>query len=280
MKIIKGDKKPLQNLELNSPAKSTMKKLIIIIINFSVFSCSNSLTVNEEYQEEEINADSLVTDQADVENLSNSTINSFLEIEKTLVFGENDQITVQVDQLSNDQLVLRSWNKPKSTQDKPDVELSHGQIEKQGKWGFKRYVFYNGNMKFSIEESLFCGDEISLRLFYREGLLDAEPSSILTNKLVLDKDKDAYSKADFTGIWTEYPSSRKIEFLENNRFQFNTHGSIILSGSFSIYKRNVVLYPDTDIGHFKMKIGGGKNDFNLSLVGLMNGNDVCFIKIE
>lgn len=81
------------------------------------------------------------------------------EIEKNTLYCENEKFIIKINDLGNDNFKYISWNKPKTTSDKPDLVLQNGKAERQGTMGGYHYLFNNGEWDYIVEDNLMGEDE-------------------------------------------------------------------------------------------------------------------------
>jgi hypothetical protein len=244
-------------------------KIIAIIFSLSIISCNDSTQKTK-------SVDSKPASKEEELELGNSdfledksTIDSELEVERNLAQGENDKFLIRVDRLSNEKLMYRSWSKSKTLDDKPDLELEDGIIEKQGTGGGYHYIFNNGEWKYIVEDNQMGESEESIGLFIRLLQNDVEKLYSKLNDITIDdSEKESYSKSDLIGRWwTPHYAVRKIDFFEDNRFKFNDGNDSISNGIYSYSTRKVTLSFDSNTENIVMELGGGNNDYSYTLVG-------------
>jgi hypothetical protein len=245
---------------------------ISLIVLLSIVSCDNANQKTNliEQETEPIEQESKTEDLEDLESKRNYfESKGILDIERNLVQGENKKFLIRVDRLSNGELIYRSWSKPKTIADKPDLKLSNGVIDKQGTGGGYHFIFKNGAWKYIIENNLMGESDESVGLFMRLLQNDKERLYSRLNDITIDtSQKDAYKKSDLIGRWwTPHYAVRKIEFFDNNRFRFNDGDDNISIGNFTFSNRKVTLLFDTNEKNIVMELGGGNNDYSYTLVG-------------
>ena len=246
-------------------------KIITIIFSLSLISCNDSAqktnSVNIKSASKEIELEQGNSDFIE----DKSTIDSELElqVERNLAQGENDEFLIRVDILSTKKLTYRSWNKPKTINDKYDLKLENGIIEKKGTGGGYHYIFNNGEWKYIVEDNQMGESEESIGLFIRILQNDVEKLYSKLNDITInDSEKESYSKSDLIGIWwTPQYAVRKIKFFEDNSFKFNDCNDSISNGNFSYSDRKVTLSFNSSANNIVMKLGGGSNDYSYTLVG-------------
>lgn len=206
-----------------------------------------------------------------IENLDSKATESstILDIDRNLAQGENNKFIIRVDRLSNGKLIYRSWNKPKQVNEKPDLILENGEIDKQGTGGGYHFIFANGDWKYILEDNQIAESAESTGLFIRVLKNNEEKLYSKLNDITIDdSEKDTYSKSDLFGRWwTPHFAVRKIEFFENNRFKFNDGNGNISNGNYSYSERRVTLSFDDNKENIVMNLGGGNNDYSYTLTG-------------
>ena len=258
-----------------------MNKLnfISLVIILTIISCDNSNKQADLLQKEnellkkelELNERKSKVQDTIAESSLNAPTESkaTLDIERNLAQGENKKFLIRVDRLSNGELIYRSWSKPKTIDDEPDLKLENGIIEKQGTGGGYHFIFSNGEWKYIVEDNQMGETEESIGLFLRLLQNDKEKLySKLKDITISDSEKDSYSKLDLIGRWwTPHYAVRKIEFFDNDRFKFNDGDDNITNGNFTFSNRKVTLIFDSNEENIVMNLGGGKNDYSYTLVG-------------
>ena len=245
--------------------------IITLLFSLSLISCDNSTQKAKSTDKESVSKEvKLEIDNSDYLEDKNTTDSEFkLEVERNIVQGENDKFLIRVDRLSNENLIYRSWSKPKTIDDKPDLKLENGIIDKQGTGGGYHFIFRNGDWEYIVEDNQMGESEESIGLFLRLLQNDVEKLYSKLNDITIDdSEKESYSKSDLIGRWwTPHYAVRKIEFFENNRFKFNDGNDSISNGSYSYSNRKVTLSFDSNSENIVMKLGGGNNDYSYTLVG-------------
>lgn len=68
--------------------------------------------------------------------------------------------TIIVDQPTAGQYRYRSWNKPRPTNDKPDMEVKSGisEVSGTGACAHTDYTFKTGNVTFLVSDDINCGE--------------------------------------------------------------------------------------------------------------------------
>lgn len=187
-------------------------------------------------------------------------------VEENLAQGENDELLIRVDRLTNDDLVYRSWNKPKTAEDVPDLELTNGTIdERRADLEYAcMFSFSDGERKYIVER-----DWTEVGLFLRLMQNGEKKLYSKLNDITIDpSEKESYSKSDLIGRWwTPHFAVRKVEFFSNDRFKFNDGNDAISEGSFTFSDRKVTLSFDSGEKDIVMELGGGNNDYSYTLVG-------------
>jgi len=72
--------------------------------------------------------------------------------EKVIVRCETENYTIYILQYPKFELSYVSWNKPKTSSDKPDLKLTGGEIKYKGTMGGASYTFKNGIWSYAIDE--------------------------------------------------------------------------------------------------------------------------------
>jgi hypothetical protein len=211
---------------------------------------------------------SIQIDSAEVVDSSSETPVA-LEVKENLVQGENIKFLIRVDRLTDGRVIYRSWSKPKTIIDNPDLELENGTIERQGTGGGYHYIFKNGNWNYILEKKMMGESYESIGLFLRLLKNDSEILYSRLSDITIDySEKDSYSKSDLFGRWwTPHYAVRKLELFENNRFKFNDGGNNISTGNFWYADRIVTLSFDSNKNDIVLKIGGGNGDYSYTLIG-------------
>lgn len=151
-----------------------MKKLnfAFLFIILGLLSCNNSdkkdalLEKEKELLQKELNLtkkelklkENITAEYKKIEEKQN-LIELESAVRRNLIHCENKKFIIKIDQLKNDDLRYISWNKPKSTSEKPDLIIYNGITERQGTGGGYHYIFKNGEWKYIIENS-FMGETI------------------------------------------------------------------------------------------------------------------------
>lgn len=251
----------------------------IIAIILSIVSCNNATKNNSNHNRvnkpfsKDINSNNQVLPKLEYDSV-------VTEVSKT-IFGENEDIIVKVDLYTTDQIDLRLWNKPNTTNKKPDLSISDGNLDKSEKFGSNIYAFTNGESSYSIEENIFCGDETKVRLFLRVILKNEKIQSFqLENKTTINIEREACVESHLVGSWyTPYNGATKIEFFKGNSYRLSNWRRIIQEGRYECSNSTVILNPYADRRTSTLKLESISN-FGHNLSGLIEGENCCFVKKE
>ena len=198
------------------------------------------------------------------------------EVAKTILHCENKQFSVIVDQLKNGTIRYRSWDKPKSISDEPNLVVSDGTIEQQGTGGGYHYVFNQGDWSYIVENKLMGETMASTGIFLKVLKNGVQKLYSKMNDLTVKKNYDltSYSKKELIGDWwTPHYALRTLSFSEDGIFIFDKGDGEKHSGTYTLTDTSVSLNFDNQTEK-TLKIGGGKNHTSLTL----NGEGENFIK--
>ncbi len=88
---------------------------------------------------------------------------SFRTVDDAVVYRcETPKHTILIENDANKGgYTYRSWNKPKSTTDAPDLVLTGGSFESfgSGMCSYSRYSFKKGNLQINVQDGFACGDD-------------------------------------------------------------------------------------------------------------------------
>ncbi|MBD3864677.1 hypothetical protein [Olleya marilimosa] len=84
--------------------------------------------------------------------IQDKLVNYRNEYKENIIHSENNKFTIKVDKLKNGTFRYTSWNKPNSTNDRPNLVLYNGEVEQQTKYGSRfDYRFENGEYLYIVE---------------------------------------------------------------------------------------------------------------------------------
>ncbi|WP_218598779.1 hypothetical protein [Polaribacter sp. NJDZ03] len=252
-----------------------MRNILSLVLLISIFSCKNSEKENNQNQKEteltqqEKNLESKTTEL----EVSEQVLALNAEVKNNVIHCENEKFSIKVDNLKNGDLRYTSWDKPRSTSNKPDLVLYDGKVEQQGTSGGYHYVFKSGEWKYIIENNLIGETKESMGVFLKL-LKDGEQKGYSKmNDLTIKKNYDlkTYTNKELIGNWsTPHYAVRKVTFFENGTFLFeNGDGDgdgENLKGKFELNDKSVSLNFDSGLKKV-LKIGRGKENTSFTLIG-------------
>jgi len=237
----------------------------------TILSCKNSDNENNLSQGEiDITTNENKLDSASKKiKIQNNQIESDSELNDNIIYCENKDFIIKVDNLTNDDLRYSSWNKPKTINDEPDLVLYDGIVEQQGTGGGYHYSFKNDYWKYIVENNYMGETEESMGIFIKVLKNDERKLYSKMTDLTIKKNYDLkkYTIKNLVGNWwTLHYAFRKISFYDNGTFIFDNGDGEILKGDFKFNDKLVSLKFKNGLDKI-LEIGGGKGNTSLTLIG-------------
>ena len=142
-----------------------MKKILTLsfILALTFLSCKQS----EKQSPQKVSVVTVKETNQDVETkmpiAKEDVDDMYYTVKMNLIYCENDDFTIKVDRLNNNNLRYIAWNKPKSVSEKPDLILYNGRSERQGTGGGYHFFFENGKWSYVIENEI-AGESMGVYL--------------------------------------------------------------------------------------------------------------------
>ena len=122
-----------------------MIKILSLALVLILFSCKND---KKEKQLPQNKTELIDKEEKQIE------LNS--EVENNIIHCENKKYIIKIDNLKNGDLRYASWNKPNSINDKPNLVIYKGKVERRGTAGGYDYMFKNGEWEYLIDHTLIA----------------------------------------------------------------------------------------------------------------------------
>ena len=248
-----------------------MRKILSLLILLAIFSCKNAEKEKQSIQNETdlTGKENKITSEGDKLEVKEQQIDLDAAVKNNIIYCENSQFSIKVDNLKNGGIRYTSWNKPKSISDEPDLILYDGKVEQQGTGGGYHYLFESGEWRYIIENNLMGETVESMGVFFKLLKNGEQKSYSKMNDLTLKKKYDltSYSKKELLGNWwTPHYAVRKVSFLDNETFIFDEGDGKKMKGKYTLNNKTVSLHFDN--GSKKtVEMGGGKDNTSYTLIG-------------